>query len=83
MCVCVCVCVCVCCNVHTTQKEGKPALVLACEGGHTECVRLLMSHPNIEKNATYGESQLCGLHRCEDRSRRGGRGDYIAVESGR
>ena len=31
-----------------------------------ECVRLLMSHPNIDKNATYGESSLCALHRCEE-----------------
>jgi ankyrin repeat protein len=44
-------------------REGKPALVLASEGGHVECVRLLMSHPSIDKNATYGEEGLCALHR--------------------
>lgn len=49
---------------YSPQKEGKPALVLACEGGHVECVKLLMTHPNINKNATYGESRLCALHRC-------------------
>ena len=54
MCVCVCVCV---------QTEEKPALVLAAEGGHVECVKLLMSHEGIDKNATYGENQLCALHR--------------------
>ena len=45
------------------QTEGKPALVLASEGGHVECVRLLMSHQSIDKNATYGEDGLCALHR--------------------
>ena len=49
--------------IHFPYKvEGKPAVVIAAEGGHIECLKLLMT-AGVDTNATYGDKKLCALHR--------------------
>ena len=42
--------------------EGKPAIVVATEGNHLECLKLLMT-ARVDLNAAYGDMKLCALHR--------------------
>ena len=44
------------------QAEDKSALVVAAEGGHVECVKLLMA-AGVDRNAAYGPKNLCAIHR--------------------
>ena len=46
------------------QSSGKPAVVLAAEGGHQECVALL-AVAGADLNAKYGLEELTALHRYE------------------
>eukprot|EP00731_Ephydatia_muelleri_P024470 Em0016g741a len=41
---------------------GKPAVVVATEGNHIECLKLLMT-AGVDLNASYGDQKLCALHR--------------------
>ncbi len=43
-------------------KENKPALVLAVEGNHSECAKLLMV-ADVDKNAVYGVDGFGAIHR--------------------
>lgn len=49
-------------NARDLAKEDKPAVVLAAEGGHHECVKLLMA-VGADGNVTYGTKAMCALHR--------------------
>ena len=42
-------------------KEDKPAVALAAEGGHFECVKLLMVG-GADGDATFGSKDMCALH---------------------
>lgn len=44
------------------QVHDKPALVLAAEGNHSECAKVLL-RGRADKDATYGDG-LCAVHRC-------------------
>lgn len=46
-------------------KENKPAIVLAAEGNHSECIKLLMVS-SVDKNAVYGDLGYCALHRAAE-----------------
>ncbi len=41
---------------------GKPAVVIAIEGGYKECVQLL-AESKADLNAIYGDNGLCAVHR--------------------
>ena len=43
-------------------KENKPAIVLAAEGNHAECIKLLMVS-GVDKDAVYGTQSLGAIHR--------------------
>ena len=49
-------------NAKDRAKENKPALVIAAEGNHTECIKLLMVS-GVDKNAVYSPTEMCALHR--------------------
>ena len=49
-------------NARDQAKNNKPALVLAVEGNHIECVKLLMVS-NVEKNAVYDAVGVGAVHR--------------------
>ena len=47
------------------QETRKPAVAIASEGGHGECVRLLAEY-KADLNALYSENGLCAVHRLLD-----------------
>ena len=49
-------------NARDQAKANKPAIVLATEGNHTECIKLLMVS-GVDKNAVYDATEICALHR--------------------
>lgn len=49
-------------NARDPADSNKPAVVLAAERGHHECVKLLMV-ARADASATYGEKDMCALHR--------------------
>lgn len=49
-------------NARDPTRENKPAVVLAAEDGHHECVKLLMVG-GADGNAVYGNKLMCALHR--------------------
>ena len=49
-------------NARDQAKANKPAIVLATEGNHTECIKLLMVS-SVDKNAVYDATEICALHR--------------------
>lgn len=44
------------------QAHNKPVLVLAAEGNHSECAKVLL-RGKADKDATYGDG-FCAVHRC-------------------
>jgi hypothetical protein len=49
-------------NTRDQAKGNKPAIVIATEGNHTECIKLLMVS-GVDKNAVYDATGICALHR--------------------
>ncbi len=49
-------------DARDMAKENKPAVVLAAEKGHHECVKLLMVG-GADGDATFGDKGMCALHR--------------------
>ena len=49
-------------NARDLAKQSKPAIVLAAEGNHHECVKLLMVS-RVDANVTYDIPGICALHR--------------------
>ena len=51
-------------NAGDPIKAGRTAVVAAAEGGHHECVKMLMES-GANADLTYGEAGLCALHRLD------------------
>lgn len=49
-------------NARDRAKNNKPAIVLAAEGNHVECIKLLMVS-NVDKNAVYDVTGIGAIHR--------------------
>ncbi len=52
-------------SANDPVKENKPAIVLAVEGNHTECIKLLMVS-GVDKNAVYGVEGMGAVHRAAE-----------------
>ena len=49
-------------SARDQAKNNKPAIVLATEGNHVECIKLLMVS-GVDKNAVYDATGIGAIHR--------------------